>query len=134
MKELLATFKFTGDSHSDSAYEIITLDFSFNQSYDQTKRPSSQPTLSLINITIKGNNGVEFFDWMIRNDVEKECTIELTLSESEKRTIEIKEALCVSYNEHFDNYSDSPLLFSIGIMARILRINDMEYLDWSLHT
>lgn len=131
-KSLITTFRFTGqDSCSESVYEVISFEFGFYQAIDNNSyQPSSRVTLNQINLTVKGNNGVEFFDWMISRTDRKECTIEFQVSESETRKIVVKDALCVAYNERFECYSGSAHMFNVGISAEEIQVNNMTYNVW----
>jgi hypothetical protein len=124
-KTKISTFAFS--DKGGASYEVISFDFSLSQNFDMSNKPAGKPMLNTINMVVKANNGVEFFDWMISPTGSKDCVIELRLTESESRTIKMKKAYCVSYSERFDNFSDSAYLFSVGIVAKELHVNDMPY-------
>lgn len=122
-KDVIATFWFKGGPK----YEVVECSYGFTQNYDTSNTPSGAPTINLINLVVKASEKIELADWMITTRAEKKGFIKIKLTESKSRTIEFEKGYCVNYNERFDNYSGSSYLISLGILAKDIKINEINY-------
>ena len=112
---------------SDVSLIVYDFRFGFTQYTDETGNAAGNPTGGEISMSIEEKeNDTQILDWMISPTALKNGKIEMTATN--KRIIEFKNALCISYHESFDHIGgDQPLSISIIISAESITVEGVEF-------
>ncbi len=110
---------------------LISCEYSFNQSIDQNLRPDTVVRGGLINITVEATSDETIHLWMTSNDMQKDGKFVFKGNEIESamRTVEFKKGVCVQFRERFAAHSEQPMLISCSIAAMEISTGKMSHIN-----
>jgi len=106
--------------------ELVSCNYSFNQSIDDKGRPSSKVQGGIIKVTIVSTDSAALTSWML--DPYKRDKGKITFmrddQESTLKEISFDEAYCVEYSEHFDaRGADTNTSMTLSLTTSANKIN-----------
>lgn len=115
-----------GGGRTEITFKVLSCDFGFKQSYDQNRGvPTGRPTISKINFVLESTKDTMLADWMTMPTGTRNGRIEFSIQNNETKSIEFRDAYCVSYHETFSHLgSDSPMSMSVSIIVRDITLDD----------
>ena len=119
-----AIFKVDGKAHN-----VLSCNYSLNQDYDPTGRPSSITRGGVVNIVIESTDDTSLFEWMCDSYMKKDATITFNKRDDNSRMkeLEINEAYMVGFCETFDDTGSKPLVSSFTLSAKIIKLGNGEH-------
>jgi len=124
---LTARLFISGHESGNEGIPILSCSFSFNQDIDQRGLPKSEVKGGVINIAFNSIDDQEIMHWMISPKADKSGKIAFSGEENEKvfKTLEFKDARCISYRESF--VRDGEMVEEITISAREVSISGVTH-------
>lgn len=129
---LTARLFIDGHESGSEGIPLLTCSYSFTQEIDQRGLPKSEVRGGVINLSFKSIDDQEIMHWMISSKSDKSGKITFSGEETEKifKTLEFKDARCVSYQESF--VRDSEMTENIVISSREITISGVTHANtWS---
>ena len=108
---------------------ILDCSFSFRQDTDQTGKPSSKPQGGQISLLIESTSKTDFLDWSISPTITKNCKITFFRKDnvSSLKNVEIIDAYCIEYSEHFNAQDSMPLQIHLILSAKEISIKGTTF-------
>jgi hypothetical protein len=124
---LTARLYIKGHETGNVGIPLLTCSYGFTQDVDQRGLPKSEVKGGLISILFNSIDDTEIMQWMISPKGDKSGKIEFSGEENEKvfKTLEFKDARCISYHESF--VRDSQMVEEIVISAREVTISNVTH-------
>jgi len=129
---LTARLFISGHTTEKDGIPLSSCEFSFSQEVDQRGLPVSAVKGGIIHLSYAGFDDPEILLWMILPEADKNGKILFSGQEASKafKTLEFKDARCVSYRESFSR--DKEMLTELIISAREITISDVNHSNnWS---
>lgn len=129
---ITANLYIEGHSTESKGIKVISSNFGFSQSVDESGYITSKVKAGLINIVIKGTEDAEIVHWMLSSNATKNGRIEYSgfTDSGAKRKIHFKDALLIDYSESFKDLSD--VIITLTLSAREINIAGEKYTSfWS---
>lgn len=129
---LTAKLYIVGHETEKDGIALSTCEFSFSQEVDQRGLPVSAVRGGIITFTYASFDDPEILWWMISSEADKSGKIEFSGMELSKafKTLEFKDARCISYRESFSR--DKDMLVEMTISAREVTISGVNHSNnWS---
>ena len=112
-------------------FEVISLDYSFNQKTDEKGRPASDVRKGLITISIVGSDDDSLLGWMI--DPYKKTNGSVTLEKIDQastlKELKFEDGYCVAFDEKFGSNDNEPLMITLSISARKVTVGNATHED-----
>jgi hypothetical protein len=124
---LTARLYIKGHEQESEGIPLLSCNFSFSQDVDQRGLPKSEVKGGLITMVFSSMDDQEIMHWMISPKADKSGKITFSGEENAKvfKTLEFKDARCISYNESF--MRDSAMVEEIIISAREVTISGVTH-------
>ncbi len=124
---LTARLYINGHESGSEGIPLLTCKYSFIQDIDQRGLPKSEVKGGVITLSFSSIDDQEIMHWMISSKADKSGKITFSGEETEKvfKTLEFKDARCISYHESF--LRDSEMLEEITISAREVTISGVTH-------
>lgn len=129
---LTARLYIDGHESGSEGIPLQTCSYSFTQEIDQRGLPKSEVRGGVINLSFSSIDDQEIMHWMISSKSDKNGKVTFSGEEAEKifKTLEFKDARCVSYHESF--IRDKEMTENIVISAREITISGVTHTNtWS---
>lgn len=113
----------------DKSFNILRMDISFSQRIDSTGRPCANPEGGQISFSLESSSDSQIFmQWMLDPAGMKSGMVRFTKRDDEGslKTIEFIDAYCVNYHESFSAQGSDPMVISLVITTRQLKIGEAE--------
>jgi len=126
---LTARLFINGHESGSEGIPLLTCSYSFTQDIDQRGLPKSEVKGGVIILSFSSIDDQEIMHWMISSKADKSGKITFSGEETEKvfKTLEFKDARCISYHESF--VRDSEMLEEITISAREVSISGVTHVN-----
>jgi hypothetical protein len=132
---LTARLYIDGHESGSKGIPLLSCNYSFTQDIDQRGLPKSEVKGGVINLVFNSIDDQEIMQWMLSAKADKNGKITFAgVEESEKvfKTLEFKDARCISYHESFSR--DSEMLEEITISAREVTISGVSHTNkWTTY-
>ncbi len=124
---LTARLHIKGHQLESEGIPLLTCNYSFSQDIDQRGLPKSEVKGGVITMSFSNMNDYEIMWWMIASKADKSGKIIFAGDETEKafKTLEFKDARCISYLDSF--VRDSEMIEEIVISAREVDISGVTH-------
>jgi len=124
---LAARLHIDGHEQESDGIPLLYCSYFFSQNIDQRGLPKSEVKGGLINLTFHSLDDQEIMHWMVSAKADKNGKIIFAGDENAKafKTIEFKDARCVSYHESF--IRDGSMTIDLTISARELTISGVTH-------
>ncbi|MGY3793345.1 type VI secretion system tube protein TssD [uncultured Aquimarina sp.] len=108
---------------------ILDCSFSFRQDTDYTGRPCAKPQGGQVSLLIESTASADFLDWTISPTITKNCKITFFRRDnmSSLKNVEVKDAYCIEYTEHFNAESAKPLQIHLVLSAKEITIKGTTF-------
>jgi hypothetical protein len=129
---LTARLYINGHESGNEGIPLLTCSYSFSQDIDQRGLPKSEVKGGVITFTFNSIDDQEIMHWMVSSKADKSGKIAFSGEETEKvfKTLEFKDARCISYHESFKR--DSEMIEEISISAREISVSGVTHVNiWS---
>ena len=129
---LTARLYIEGHETEKDGIPLNSCEFSFSQEVDQRGLPVSQVKGGMIQLSYASFDDPDILWWMISTNTDKNGKIQFSGIESSKafKTLEFKDARCVSYRETFSR--DDEMIVELTISAREITVSGVShYNTWS---
>lgn len=129
---LTARLNIQGHESGTEGIALLSCSYSFTQDIDQRGLPMGKVKGGVIKMSFRSIDDQEIMHWMISSKSDKSGKITFSGEETEKffKTLEFKDARCVSYIEHFER--DIDMIEEIIISAREITISGVTHTNtWS---
>lgn len=109
-------------------YGVVECHYEFNQSIDDTGKPTSRPKGGEITIIIPATNDDDmfFYNWMFHKSEVKAGILRFCIYTNDNKrsfkTVSFANAYCVYLMDHFDDYEGILMRTTIRISAQVIRI------------
>lgn len=113
----------------DDEMNVLECSFGFQQSADNSGRPSQKPRGGQINFVIESTNKTDFLEWMVSSNMTKNGSIIFYKRDnmSSLKTVKFSEAYCLDYSEDFDAVGSQPLKTRINISAKEISVKGTKF-------
>ena len=120
----LAKFELDGEELT-----ILDCSFTFRQDTDYTGRPCAKPQGGQVSLLIESTAKTDFLDWTISPTNTKNCKIIFFRRDnmSSLKNVEIKDAFCIEYTEHFNANDAQPLQIHLVLSAKEISIKGTTF-------
>ena len=129
---LTARLFIQGHETGNEGIALLSCSYGFTQEIDQRGLPRSEVRGGVIRMAFRSMDDQELMHWMISSVSDKSGKITFSGEETEKvfKTLEFKDARCISYQETFER--DSEMIIEITISAREVSISGVTHTNmWS---
>ena len=108
---------------------ILDCSFTFRQDTDYTGRPCAKPQGGQVSLLIESTAKTDFLDWTISPTNTKNCKVTFFRRDnmSSLKTVEITDAFCIEYTEHFNSNAAQPLQIHLILSAREISIKGTKF-------
>ena len=114
-------------------YNVLDYAFYINRDVDRRGRPATEVFASMVEVTIEAINNNDFAAWAINHYETNEGKFVFYNRDqaSTMRSLEFKDAYCVSYVEKYNNGNNSPFLIELKFSANeiILEPGGIEHIN-----
>lgn len=112
-----------------AAYNVMDCAYSFNQSVDNTNKPSAKTSGGRITLTLESTESTDLIHWMVSNTQTKDGTITFFKRDamSRMREISFKKAFCIHFTEFFNAYGSTPMQSKLVISPEVLVVGDVNF-------
>ncbi|MDJ0364720.1 type VI secretion system tube protein TssD [Hymenobacter sp. H14-R3] len=124
----MASFSAVFDAAGSEECEVVSCEYTFNQSTDDKGRPSSVVQGAFIKVSLVSTDSVKLISWML--DPYKRADGKIVFKrgdqDSKMKELVFKEAYCVGYTETFDARraeSQASMVLSLIISANKIDVN-----------
>jgi hypothetical protein len=116
-----------GHSEESKGISLLSCNFGFTQDVDQRGMPKSEVKGGLITVVFESTDDTYIIQWMISPTADKEGKIDFFSEEDSKalKTLNFKDARCVSYHESF--VRDGSMITEITISAREINLSAVKH-------
>ncbi len=110
---------------------ILDCSFEFSQDTDYTGRPCAKPQGGQVTLLIESTSKTDFLDWCISPSITKNCVITFYRRDnmSSLKNVDIKEAYCIKYKEHFNAENAQPLQVHLVLSAKEIKVKGTTYIN-----
>lgn len=110
-------------------YRVRQSNYTLHQNTDENGRPSSQVMGGTIELEVESSDATALLDWMLDKTGKKSGTLTFSKTDEEGnlKTIEFKDAFCVSYTESMDAISNKPMNIKIIISAKSISVAGVSH-------
>lgn len=124
---LTARLFISGHESGSEGIPLLTCSYGFSQDIDQRGLPKSEVRGGVIDLSFKSIDDQEIMHWMISSKSDKSGKVTFSGEDTEKifKTLEFKDARCVSYHESF--VRDGEMIEEITISAREVTISGVTH-------
>jgi len=124
---LTARLFINGHESGNEGIPLLTCKYRFTQDIDQRGLPKSEVKGGVITLSFSSIDDQEIMHWMISSKADKSGKINFSGEETEKvfKTLEFKDARCISYKESF--VRDSEMTEVITISAREITVSGVTH-------
>lgn len=124
---LTARLYIDGHESGSEGIPLLSCNYSFTQDIDQRGLPKSEVKGGVINLIFSSIDDQEIMQWMFSPKADKSGKITFSGAESEKvfKTLEFKDARCISYHESF--VRDTEMQEEIILSAREVTISGVSH-------
>ena len=124
---LTARLYINGHESGNEGIPLLTCSYSFTQDIDLRGLPKSEVKGGVINLAFNSIDDQEIMHWMMSAKADKSGKISFSGVENEKvfKTLEFKDARCISYHESF--VRDGEMVEEITISAREVTISGVTH-------
>jgi Hemolysin coregulated protein Hcp (TssD) len=129
---LTARLYINGHESGNEGIPLDSCSYGFTQDIDQRGLPKSEVKGGVIRFAFNSIDDQEIMHWMISSKADKSGKISFSGEETEKvfKTLEFKDARCISYQEAFTR--DIEMVEEITISAREVTISGVTHTNtWS---
>ncbi len=105
-------------------FNILNVAYELKQETDATGRPSAVTRGGKITMTVESTGDSFFFEWMTDNFDRKDGKVQFVKRDTDAKlkSLDFKEAYCVSYKETFDATGENPLVETFTISAQEITV------------
>jgi len=131
---LTARLHIKGHRLESEGIPLLTCNYRFSQDIDQRGLPKSEVKGGVITMSFGNMNDYEIMYWMMSSKADKSGKIIFAGDETEKafKTLEFKDARCISYQDSF--VRDTEMLMEISISAREISISGVSHVNtWTMY-
>jgi hypothetical protein len=131
---LTARLYINGHESGSEGIPLLTCHYGLTQDIDQRGLPKSEVKGGVITLSFSSMDDQEIMHWMISAKADKSGKITFSGDETEKvfKTLEYKDARCISYKESF--VRDSEMIEEITISAREISISGVTHINaWTTY-
>jgi hypothetical protein len=124
---LTARLYINGHESGSEGIPLLSCNYGFTQDIDQRGLPKSEVKGGVISLSFSSIDDQEIMHWMISSKADKSGKIAFSGEDTEKvfKTLEFKDARCISYHESF--IRDSEMLEEITISAREISVSGVTH-------
>ncbi len=126
---LTARLYINGHESGNEGIPLLTCNYSFRQDIDQRGLPKTEVKGGVIILAFNSIDDQEIMHWMVSSKADKSGKITFSGEDTEKvfKTLEFKDARCISYHESF--IRDSEMVEEITISAREISISGVTHIN-----
>jgi hypothetical protein len=126
---LTARLFIDGHESGNDGIALLSCNFNFTQDIDQRGLPKSEVKGGVITLAFNSIDDQEIMQWMFSAKSDKNGKITFASEEANKvfKTLEFKDARCITYNESF--IRDSEMIQEITISAREVTISGVTHMN-----
>lgn len=124
---LTARLFIQGHETGNEGIALLSCSYGFTQEIDQRGLPKSEVRGGVITMAFRSMDDQELMHWMISSVSDKSGKITFSGEETEKifKTLEFRDARCISYHETFER--DSEMIIKITISAREVTLSGVTH-------
>jgi hypothetical protein len=124
---LTARLYINGHESGNEGIPLLSCSYSFTQDIDQRGLPKTEVKGGVITFSFNSIDDQEIMHWMISSKADKSGKITFSGEQTEKvfKTLEFKDARCISYRESF--VRDGEMVEEITISAREVTISGVTH-------
>lgn len=124
---LTARLYINGHESGNESIPLLSCSYSFTQDIDQRGLPKTEVKGGVITFSFNSIDDQEIMHWMISSKADKSGKITFSGEQTEKvfKTLEFKDARCISYRESF--VRDGEMVEEITISAREVTISGVTH-------
>ncbi|MBW6534115.1 MAG: hypothetical protein K0B11_03850 [Mariniphaga sp.] len=124
---LTARLYINGHESGNEGIPLLSCSYSFTQDIDQRGLPKTEVKGGVITLSFNSIDDQEIMHWMVSAKADKSGKITFSGEENEKvfKTLEFKDARCISYHESF--VRDGEMVEDITISAREVTISGVTH-------
>ena len=114
---------------NESEIEVLRCSFRFNQHVDVSGKASSRPMGGTISLTLATCKHPGLFDWMINTSQTKSGKVVFIRHDNNSnfKTLEFENALCIEYYETFDTAGQYPVLLQLTLSAHTIKLEETVF-------
>ena len=113
-------------------FRVLSCSYHLYQETDVTGRPSSVTRGGQITITIESTDDTSLFNWMTNSYECKNGSVKFFKRDSElaiMKRVDFEEAYLVSFEETFTHNTEMPMIITISISAKKMKIGDSSQVN-----
>ncbi|MEA3443172.1 MAG: type VI secretion system tube protein TssD [Bacteroidota bacterium] len=112
-------------------YDVHTCHYELHQQIDANGKPSSRTRGGTIHIQIESTSSTSLFEWMCDNHQRKNGSIRF-IKDTDMATLkqlDFTDGYLVNYGENFDFADSSPMIQSLVISSREIKMGNGEHVN-----
>ncbi len=115
---------------SKIVYSVVECDYEYTQDIDQTLKPCAKPKSGIITVVVETMSDRELIQWMVAPGNVRSGEINFFKDDAPQtklKTLSFKEAICIRFHEKFTSYGETPMLTTIGFVAKELVLDGVSH-------
>jgi hypothetical protein len=115
-------------------FEVLSCNYSFDQTTDEKNRPGSKVQGGSIFVQITSSADTFLLGWMVNPSKKTNGSIIFKMIDDEEATmkeLEFVDAYCVGYSESFSSIAPSSMALSLSIAARKITVSGVKLENYS---